>query len=101
MQSKRMVSVPEMVHNGAASVAAVSQCAPSSCLHVCPACPPCSAFGAHLDRLRADFGCYGALGLAELLEMREECLREFGFEDVYRQVWRGGEVSSLTGPQRL
>jgi hypothetical protein len=27
---------------------------------------------------------YGAIGLSELFEMREECLREFGFSDVYR-----------------
>ncbi|GLC40183.1 hypothetical protein PLESTB_000260200 [Pleodorina starrii] len=42
------------------------------------------AFGAHLERLAAEPGCYGALGLAELFAMREECLREFGFGDVYR-----------------
>lgn len=42
------------------------------------------AFAAHISKLRAEPGCYGQLGLAELLEMREECLREFGFADVYR-----------------
>ncbi|KAG2443313.1 hypothetical protein HYH02_009380 [Chlamydomonas schloesseri] len=42
------------------------------------------AFGAHLDKLQAEPGSYGALGLGELFEMREECLREFGFTDVYR-----------------
>lgn len=45
---------------------------------------PCSAFGAHLDTMQAEPGSYGALGLAELFEMREECLREFNFTDVYR-----------------
>ncbi|KAI8462346.1 MAG: fumble-domain-containing protein [Monoraphidium minutum] len=42
------------------------------------------AFAAHLAKLRAEPGCYGQLGLGELFEMREECLREFGFSDVYR-----------------
>ncbi len=45
---------------------------------------PSSAFGAHLDTMQAEPGSYGALGLAELFEMREECLREFNFTDVYR-----------------
>jgi type II pantothenate kinase len=31
-----------------------------------------------------DPGAYGKLGLSDLFEMREECLREFGFSDVYR-----------------
>lgn len=31
-----------------------------------------------------DPGAYGQLGLSDLFEMREECLREFGFSDVYR-----------------
>jgi type II pantothenate kinase len=42
------------------------------------------AFAAHLAKLQADPGCYGQLGLSDLFEMREECLREFGFSDVYR-----------------
>ncbi|GFR49108.1 hypothetical protein Agub_g10904 [Astrephomene gubernaculifera] len=42
------------------------------------------AFSAHLDRMTSEPGSYGALGLGELFGMREECLREFGFEDVYR-----------------
>jgi len=29
---------------------------------------------------------YGKLGLANLLEMREECLREFHFVDAYRSI---------------
>ena len=33
---------------------------------------------------QAEPQAYGELGLADLLEMREECLREFGFRDVYR-----------------
>lgn len=31
-------------------------------------------------------GAYGQLGLADLFELREECLREFGFPDVYRRA---------------
>jgi hypothetical protein len=29
---------------------------------------------------------YGKLGLANLLELREECLREFHFFDAYRSI---------------
>lgn len=46
------------------------------------------AFTAHISKLRNEPTAYGALGLAELFEMREECLREFGFSDVYR-YWLG------------
>ena len=42
------------------------------------------AFDLHLTKLRSEPGAYGQLGLADLFELREECLREFGFEDVYR-----------------
>ena len=34
--------------------------------------------------MRIEPGAYGRLGLSDLFEMREECLREFGFSDVYR-----------------
>lgn len=42
------------------------------------------AFGAHVTRLQSEPQAYGEIGLADLLEMREEALREFGFRDVYR-----------------
>lgn len=42
------------------------------------------AFDLHLTKLRSEPGAYGQLGLADLFELREECLREFGFDDVYR-----------------
>ncbi|CAG9461150.1 unnamed protein product [Pedinophyceae sp. YPF-701] len=42
------------------------------------------ALTAHLHRLKAEPGAYGRLGLAEIFEMREECLREFNFRDAYR-----------------
>ena len=42
------------------------------------------AFGAHLNKLQQKPGAYGVKGLGDLFEMRELCLREFGFKDVYR-----------------
>ena len=35
-------------------------------------------------KMRSEPGAYGQLGLSDLLEMREDCLREFRFTDVYR-----------------
>ena len=32
----------------------------------------------------AEPGAYGNLGLHNVFEMREECLREFGFADAYK-----------------
>ncbi|RMZ52550.1 hypothetical protein APUTEX25_003693, partial [Auxenochlorella protothecoides] len=68
----------------------------------------------HLRRLSAEPGAYGQLGLADLFELREECLREFGFEDVYRMDKERenaaalealpdllDEVDKLDGPERL
>lgn len=53
-----------------------------------------SAFGRALDlhfsKIRDEPGAYGQLGLADLFELREECLREFGFADVYRCSCVGG-----------
>ena len=42
------------------------------------------AFSAQLATLQALSAAYGKIGLGEMFEMREECLREFAFEDVYR-----------------
>ena len=42
------------------------------------------ALAAHIGKMRIEPGAYGRLGLSDLFEMREECLREFGFSDVYR-----------------
>lgn len=39
-----------------------------------------------MSKLRNEPSSYGGTGVAELLGMREECLREFGFKDVYRQA---------------
>ena len=42
------------------------------------------ALAGHVSKLRNEPSSYGGIGVAELLNMREECLREFGFKDVYR-----------------
>lgn len=39
-----------------------------------------------LSRLMEEPAAYGKLGLANLLELREECLREFQFVDAYRSI---------------
>ncbi|CAM6128447.1 unnamed protein product [Calypogeia fissa] len=53
------------------------------------------AFRAHLARLREEPAAYGKLGLANLLELREECLREFHFFDAYRAVKQRENEASL------
>lgn len=53
------------------------------------------AMAAHFSKLRAEPNAYGQVGLAELFEMREECLREFGFADVYRSACRVGNAPAL------
>jgi len=54
------------------------------------------AFKAHLARLREEPAAYGKLGLANLLEMREECLREFHFHDVYMAIKERENEAALT-----
>ncbi|XP_077244135.1 pantothenate kinase 1 [Tasmannia lanceolata] len=53
------------------------------------------AFSAHLARLMEEPAAYGKLGLANLLELREECLREFQFFDVYRSIKQRENEASL------
>ncbi|KAG5230158.1 pantothenate kinase [Salix suchowensis] len=53
------------------------------------------AFSAHLARLMEEPAAYGKLGLANLLELREECLREFQFVDVYRSIKQRENEASL------
>ncbi|CAJ2642147.1 pantothenate kinase 2 isoform X1 [Trifolium pratense] len=53
------------------------------------------AFSAHLARLMEEPSAYGKLGLANLLEMREECLREFQFVDAYRSIKQRENEASL------
>ncbi len=64
-----------------------------------------AAFGrallAHLAKIRSEPGAYGQLGLSELFEMREECLREFGFSDVYRCCFPSGLPALAVSRQSL
>ncbi|KAL6493540.1 Pantothenate kinase 2, mitochondrial [Orobanche gracilis] len=53
------------------------------------------AFSAHLARLMEEPAAYGKLGLANLLELREECLREFHFLDAYRSIKQRENEASL------
>ncbi|KAJ7567107.1 hypothetical protein O6H91_02G132200 [Diphasiastrum complanatum] len=53
------------------------------------------AFRAHLARLREEPAAYGKLGLANLLELREECLREFHFKDAYLAIKQRENEASL------
>lgn len=53
------------------------------------------AFSAHLARLMEEPAAYGKLGLANLLELREECLREFHFRDAYITIKQRENEASL------
>ncbi|KAL5544195.1 hypothetical protein UlMin_007979 [Ulmus minor] len=53
------------------------------------------AFSAHLARLMEEPAAYGKLGLANLLELREECLREFQFVDAYKSIKQRENEASL------
>ncbi|XP_078429206.1 pantothenate kinase 2 isoform X2 [Wolffia australiana] len=53
------------------------------------------AFSAHLTRLMEEPAAYGKLGLANLLELREECLREFQFKDAYISIKKRENEASL------
>lgn len=53
------------------------------------------AFSEHLARLMEEPAAYGKLGLANLLELREECLREFQFVDAYRSIKQRENEASL------
>ncbi|KAB5532018.1 hypothetical protein DKX38_018688 [Salix brachista] len=48
-----------------------------------------------LNRLMEEPAAYGKLGLANLLELREECLREFQFVDAYRSIKQRENEASL------
>ncbi|KAJ3694314.1 hypothetical protein LUZ60_009794 [Juncus effusus] len=53
------------------------------------------AFSAHLARLMEEPAAYGKFGLANLLELREECLREFQFNDAYITIKQRENEASL------
>ncbi|XP_024970420.1 pantothenate kinase 2-like [Cynara cardunculus var. scolymus] len=60
------------------------------------------AFSAHLARLMEEPAAYGKLSLANLLELREECLREFNFFDAYSTIkHRENEASLAVLPDLL
>ncbi len=48
-----------------------------------------------LARVRAEPAAYGALSLAGIFEMREECLRAFQFADAYRSVKDAENAAAL------
>ncbi|KAL7599108.1 hypothetical protein Lser_V15G21444 [Lactuca serriola] len=52
-------------------------------------------FSAHLARLMEEPPAYGKLGPTNLLELREECLREFNFFDAYRTIKQRENEASL------
>jgi type II pantothenate kinase len=54
-----------------------------------------AVFAAHLDRLREEPAAYGRIGLSGLFEMREECLRAFGFKDAYFDVKQQENAAAL------
>ncbi|KAG9133636.1 hypothetical protein Leryth_024106 [Lithospermum erythrorhizon] len=53
------------------------------------------ALSAHLARLIEEPAAYGKFGLANLLELREDCLREFHFSDAYRSIKQRENEASL------
>lgn len=54
-----------------------------------------TVFKSHLSRLREEPAAYGRIGLGDLFEMREECLRFFRFTDVYEDVKKQENESAL------
>ncbi|KAJ3064126.1 hypothetical protein HDU98_000142 [Podochytrium sp. JEL0797] len=45
-----------------------------------------SIFRDHLQRLRKEPNAYGRLSIRSLLDLREQCLREMGFNDIFEDV---------------
>jgi|TARA_B100001142_G_scaffold323345_1_gene373213 bifunctional damage-control phosphatase, subfamily II, fusion protein len=54
-----------------------------------------TVFCGHLDRLREEPSAYGRIGLSGLFELREECLRAYGFRDAYFQVKKQENAAAL------
>ena len=54
-----------------------------------------AVFKSHLSRLREEPAAYGQIGLGDLFEMREECLRFFRFNDLYEDVKKQENQSAL------
>ena len=51
----------------------------------------------HLRRLRKEPNVYGALTVRALLNLREQCLREMGFNDIFSDIKKEENDVSLTG----
>ncbi|KAI8904812.1 fumble-domain-containing protein [Gorgonomyces haynaldii] len=56
-----------------------------------------SMYRAHLKRLRKEPNCYGLLTVRGLLNLREQCLREMGFTDIFHQVKLSENKAALMG----
>ncbi|KAJ3133068.1 hypothetical protein HK101_004494 [Irineochytrium annulatum] len=54
-----------------------------------------SLYRDHLARLRKEPNAYGALSVRSLLNLREQCLREMGFTDVFEGVKREENAAAL------
>eukprot|EP00055_Hartaetosiga_balthica_P005032 m.14108 g.14108 ORF g.14108 m.14108 type:complete len:808 (+) comp4255_c0_seq1:75-2498(+) len=53
-----------------------------------------STFLKHMEILSADPSAYGELSVRNILELRQQCLREFGFIDIYENVkWKENELA--------
>ncbi|KAJ3329481.1 hypothetical protein HDU76_007826 [Blyttiomyces sp. JEL0837] len=50
----------------------------------------------HLQRLRKEPNAYGALSVRGLLNLREQCLREMGFTDVFEGVKKAENTSAIS-----
>jgi type II pantothenate kinase len=56
-----------------------------------------SMYRQHLSELRLKPNAYGPLTVRGLLNLREQCLREMGFNDVFRGVKEAENASALAG----
>ncbi|KAJ3093269.1 hypothetical protein HK100_006718, partial [Physocladia obscura] len=52
-------------------------------------------FRDHLQRLRKEPNAYGRLSIRSLLDLREQCLREMGFNDVFENVKKTENVAAV------
>ncbi|KND02525.1 pantothenate kinase [Spizellomyces punctatus DAOM BR117] len=55
----------------------------------------------HLQALRREPNMYGALTIRSLLDLREQCLREMGFTDIFENVKKQENAAALEGLPKL
>ncbi|KAI9099415.1 fumble-domain-containing protein [Phlyctochytrium arcticum] len=55
----------------------------------------------HLARLRREPNAYGLLSIRGLLDLREQCLREMGFTDIFEHVKKEENAAALEGLPHL